>query len=387
MDLSSFRKLLTTKGQEALAAATALNPTEEQFLPLFDQLCKEYPRELARAALETAILRIKAASKFPQADKMYFTREALEQATSHEVSAYRAERFKGFAHIADLGCSIGSDSFHLAKNSKVIGIDLDLLRVEMAEENSFVLGISAMFNLQDIVFCALPPAEAAFFDPARRSDHGRIFSVEDYIPQLSIIKKILPQIPNLGVKLSPGVKLDELAEYDCEVEFISLKGALKEAVLWFGDLKKHERSAAILPGPHILTEADPVPVLDVGEPMRFIYEPDPAVMRAGLVTTLGAHLDAIMLDPEIAFLTNDKITETPFARVWEVESWMHFLKKRLRAHLRENNIGRVTVKKRGSPILPEELIQQLRLKGGGEERVLFLTQMQGKPIVVIATPA
>jgi hypothetical protein len=66
---------------------------------------------------------------------------------------------------------------------------------------------------------------------------------------------------------------------------------------------------------------------------------------------------------------------------------MPFQLKRLRAYLRENNVGRVTVKKRGSPITPEELIQQLRLKEGEEERVLFLTQMQGKPIVIIALPA
>jgi len=387
MKLIIFRKLLTIKGQEALNAAVALDPTEDQFLPLFDKLCKEHPRELARAALETAILRKVAVKKFPQADKMYFTREALEQATSHEVSAYRAERFKDFDNVIDMGCSIGSDSIHLAKNSKVTGLDIDLLRVEMAAANARALSISATFMLQDIVFCALPNSDAAFFDPARRSDQRRIFSVEDYVPPLSIIKKVLPQIPNLGVKLSPGVKLDELAEYDCEVEFISLKGDLKEAVLWFGEMKKQERSAAVLPGPHILTEADPVPVLEIGEPAAYIYEPDPAVMRARLVTTLGAQLNAHMLDPEIAFLTNDEKIETPFARVWQVLDWMPFQLKRLRAYLRENDIGRVTVKKRGSPILPEDLIQQLRLKGGGEERVLFMTQMSGKPIVVIAVPA
>jgi SAM-dependent methyltransferase len=387
MEISTFRKLLTIKGQDVLASAVALDPTEDQFLPLFDQLCKEYPRELARAALETAILRKEAAKKFPQADKMYFTREALEQATSHEVSAYRAERFKNFKNVVDMGCSIGSDSFHLAKNSKVTGLDLDLLRVEMAAANARALGIPATFLLQDIVFCALPHSDAAFFDPARRSDQRRIFSVRDYVPPLSIIKKVLPQIPNLGVKLSPGVKLEEIAEYDCEVEFISLKGDLKEAVLWFGEMKKQERSAAVLPGPHILTEADPVPVLEIGEPAAYIYEPDPAVMRAGLVTTLGAQLNAHMLDPEIAFLTNDEKIKTPFARVWQVLDWMPFQLKRLRAYLRENDIGRVTVKKRGSPILPEELIQQLRLKGGGQERVLFMTQMSGKPIVVITIPA
>ena len=386
MELSVFRQLLTKEGQEVLSAAVSLDPSEAQFLPLFDRLCKTYPRELARAALETAILRKKAADKYLHADKMYFTREALEQATPHQVSAYRSQRFKDYEHVVDLGCSIGTDSFHLSQNSKVTGIDMDLLRLEMAEANSQALGISAEFKLQDIVFCALPPSDAAFFDPARRSDHRRVFSVEDYSPPLSIVKKILPQVPNLGVKLSPGVKLDELKEYDCEIEFISLKGELKEAVLWFGGMKQQERSATVLPGPHTLVEADPTPILDFGEPAKFIYEPDPAVMRARLVTTLGAQLNTHMLDPQIAFLTGEEKIETPFSRCWQVLDWMPFQLKRLRAYLRENDIGRVTVKKRGSPILPEELIQQLRLKGKGEERVLFLTQMMDKPIVIITIP-
>ena len=62
---------------------------------------------------------------------------------------------------------------------------------------------------------------------------------------------------------------------------------------------------------------------------------------------------------------------------------MPFQLKRLRAALRERNIGPVTVKKRGSPILPEDLIQQLKLEGE-EPLTLFLTQLNGAPIVILA---
>jgi hypothetical protein len=129
--------------------------------------------------------------------------------------------------------------------------------------------------------------------------------------------------------------------------------------------------------------AESQPDLPLSEPLSFIYEPDPAVIRAGLVQTVGAELNAAQLDTEIAYFTGEKAVNTPYARVWPVEGWMPFQLKRLRAELRERNIGRVTVKKRGSPILPEDLIQQLRLEGEGE-LTLFLTQMQGSPIVVFA---
>jgi hypothetical protein len=58
--------------------------------------------------------------------------------------------------------------------------------------------------------------------------------------------------------------------------------------------------------------------------------------------------------------------------------------KRLRTYLRQRGIGQVTVKKRGSPITPEQLIHDLRLKGD-LERVVFLTQLRGRPVVIIAS--
>jgi hypothetical protein len=388
MQLEHFYSLLTRQGQWALESAAAFEPREKDFLQDFQMLAKRFPRELARAALETAILRREAADKFPQAEKMYFTREAMEQATSWEIATYRTERYAGFKRIFDLGCSIGADTLALGKIAPTTGVDLDLLRLAIARQNAKNLSIPADFVQADLHHLPFELGRssntAIFCDPARRQDHRRAFSVEQYSPPLSIINTWLPQIPALGVKVSPGVKLDELSNYDCEIEFISLKGELKEAVLWFGHFKSAGRRATLLPGPHTLT-AEQQPQLPLSEPKAYIYEPDPAVLRAGLVATLGDQLNAAQLDPEIAYLTADQYTPTPFGRAWEVEDWLPFQLKNLRATLRERNVGPVTVKKRGSPITPDELIQDLRLDGE-EEKTIFLTQMQGKPIVVIAKP-
>jgi hypothetical protein len=121
---------------------------------------------------------------------------------------------------------------------------------------------------------------------------------------------------------------------------------------------------------------------EVRQPGVYIYEPDPAVLRAGLVQALGARIDAWQIDADIAYLSSDRLVQTPFARAWTVEDWMPFSLKRLRAYLRQRNVGRVTVKKRGSPLQPEELIHKLRLEGE-EERVLFLTHVQGRAAVII----
>lgn len=391
MDLPDFAALLTPAGQEALHAAEALAPQEVNFLRDFTALSRACPPPLARAALETAILRREAAAKFPESHNLlYFTREALEQATPAAVSAYRAARFAPFSRLADLGCSTGGDTLALAALAPTLALDWDPLRLAMARANLAALGLAARaLCLQADLTRPLPasPETALFFDPARREAGRRAFSVQAYQPPLAVIEGWLPRFPALGVKISPGVNLAELTGYQAEVEFISLEGKLKEAVLWFGPLRTAARRATVLPGPHTLTASPSASLYGPTSPPRAtLYEPDPAVLRAGLVTTLGEQLEAAQLDPDIAYLTADTCRETPFARAWEVEAWMPFHLKKLRAYLRERRVGRVTVKKRGSPLTPEGLARDLRLKGENE-RVLFLTHWDGSPVVVVGLPS
>src|SRR5690242_5681059 len=220
MDLSDFTELLTPAGQKALAAAEALPPGDESFLANLARLDRHFPTRLAKAALETASLRAKARSKFSRAQAMYFTREALEQASGEAIARYRAQRFFGLAAVVDLGCGIGGDSLALAECSQVTGYDLDPLRLAMAEQNLAAYGRAerASFVAGDFTRLALPPADAFFFDPARRVEGRRKFSVRHYVPPLEAVRAWLPRIAAGGVKISPGVELDELAGYDCEIE-------------------------------------------------------------------------------------------------------------------------------------------------------------------------
>lgn len=392
MDQDGLRILISPFGQQVLAEATIFAPRQEDFLRHFTILSRKYPAELARSAVETAILRREALSKFPQAQKMYFTRQALEQATAAEVASYRAERYRAFSRVVDLGCSIGGDTLALARVAPVLGMDLDPLRLQIAAANARALGLvdQATFIQADL-YAWLPihksPETAIFFDPARRSNERRAFHVWDYQPPLDVVSRWLVDFPALGVKISPGVDRSELLQYDAEVEFISLRGELKEAVLWFGPLKTAVRRATILPGPHSLVVETSTPELTavLSEPLRYLYEPDPSVLRAGLVRSLANQLNAAQLDEDIAYLTAASFRPTPFARAWEIETWLPFNLKHLRDILRLRKVGRVTVKKRGSPLAPDALIRDLRLKGD-QERVIFLTHFMGKPIVILAFP-
>jgi hypothetical protein len=128
-----------------------------------------------------------------------------------------------------------------------------------------------------------------------------------------------------------------------------------------------------------------LPPPPLAEPRAYLYEPDPAAIRAGLFGELTARIGVALyrLDESIAYLTGDSYVATPWARAWPVWAWMPFNLKRLRAALRARGVGRVTVKKRGSPLAPEELIRKLKLDGEGESAVVILTQVAGRHSAIL----
>lgn len=385
MIIDVFRQLLGDEGQKILSELRHSDLSEENMLRYITDLRKRYPRELVDAAVDTTLLRKKAIAKFSRADDMFFTREALEQASGEIISRYRSERYLPYSRTADLGCGIGGDTIPLAANSRVIAVDKDPLRLAMAAENARVYGVDGdvEFREADIELMDLPDIEAIFFDPARRIGGKRVPSVKDYSPPLDIIDKWLEKVPAIGVKISPAVKYQEI-RWDCEMEFISVRGELKEAVLWFGPLKTAVRQATVLPSRDTLTGGDRYISIPVREPGKFLYEPDSAIIRSQLVETLAQDIGAGKIDHDIAYLTSDESVDTPFARRFKICEVMPFGIKKLNERLRQLDVGRVIVKKRGSPIEPQELQKKLKLTGT-REMIVVLTHLAGHPGIILCT--
>ncbi|MFM8271030.1 MAG: methyltransferase domain-containing protein, partial [Gemmata sp.] len=293
MDLEAFRELLTDAGQRALEQAVSARPTEGDALGVLQALRKFHSPALAAAALETALLRQKARDKFPDAAAMYFTREGLEQSTSAAVASHRAKRFAPYGRVADLCCGTGADALALARAGLTVdAVDLDPLKVAMTAANAAALGLADRVNpvAGDARLVPLPGARAAFADPNRRAAGRRYLAPEDYAPALSALRaRFGPDFP-LGVKIAPGVARTDIPS-GAEAEFVSLRGELKECVLWFGPLRGAARRATLLPSGAAISgdcSAGAGPL--AGRVGAVVYDPDPAVTRAGLVGALAARL-------------------------------------------------------------------------------------------------
>lgn len=384
MDVATFDRLLSPEGAAALVAAAELAPTEARYPACADRLAKRFPRDLARAALDTVMLREKARAKFSQADRMLFTREALEVATAEPVAAHRAKRFAGYGTVADLCCGVGGDAIAFARvGCGVVAVDRDPLRLRMAEANLAVHGLTGRFTLADVLTDPLPPADAVFADPGRRSGDRRVLSVRDYEPPIDALLSRLPNGIPFGVKVAPGVPWVDVERFDAEAEFVSLDGELKECVLWYGPLKSATVRATVLPGGHTLTGQRVLTSADVRPAGRYLLDPDPAVTRSGLVDAFAATVGAGRIDPGGVMLATDQPTPSPFATAYRVDEVVPFHAKRIGEALRSRGVGSVTMVKRGLDIDTEGLRSRWKLTGTGY-RAVILTRAAGKPVAVIA---
>jgi SAM-dependent methyltransferase len=389
MDLEAFGWLLSPDGQALLARATQLYVDHAgDPVRTAAALRKAATAERAAAALTQVDLRRRAVAKFgDDAARMYFTPEGLEQATRARVARHRAARIAlaAPASVVDVGCGIGGDLVAFARAGlTVAGIDRDPLRVEVARANLAALGLGGAVQVAEAAALDLSAFGVVFADPARRTDAGRVFDVEGWSPPWSFVTGLL-QRPAC-VKVAPGIPHSVVPD-GVEAEWVSDEGDVKEAALWSSYLATARRRATVIRGGGMasLTDEDDPGEAEVRKVGGYLYEPDGAAIRAGLVTAVAAGVRGGLVDEHIAYVTSDEAFSTPFARSYEVLEELPYKEKALRAALRERNIGRLTIKKRGVDVVPESLRKRLSLSGD-EEATVVLTRVAGKGTALLVRP-
>jgi hypothetical protein len=384
--------LFTGEGERLLADLAASGLDESNQLRHTLRLRASFSPDVVAAAVEITLLRHRAQAKFARAERMFFTRQALEQATAEIVARHHAARFAPYPVVADLGCAAGGDAIALADRSRVAAIDLDDLLLQMLRANAAAYEVPGRVAPVHADAAQPPLANGLPFwaDPSRRKEGRRSFSVEGYQPPLSALRRLAAAAPAAGIKLSPGVDYAELGgvlgALPHELEFISVRGECREAVLWLGALITVQRRATLLPSGATLASQDRPGPPPVGAPGQVLYEPDAAVIRAHLVQELACQLGAAKLDEEVAYLTADTVTPTPFADAYWIDEVLPFELKRLNRRLQAADVGELIIKKRAFAVDPEQFRRRLKYGGGTRRVVLVLTRIRGKPVALLCRP-
>jgi hypothetical protein len=433
MRVPAFSALLTDAGREVLAGvdpsaaagdplATASRLRENPEVAALDP---DLPvSELVNAVMTQVSLRERGRAKFGEhARGMFFTPNGLEQSTRWTVAEYRAGRTArhlpgslsgdagpGGASAGDLCCGIGADLLALAGHGvPVEGVDADPLTVAVARANIEALGLSAHARVRegDVNEVGAGDYPLVFCDPARRGGRGRVFDPAAYSPPWDVATRLAEGARAACLKAAPGIPHEVLSPA-ASAEWISVDGELKETALWFGALGfaasgleasgdaspaggprrratvLHER-AGLLASAGSVANLDAEPGLGpapVAPARRYLYDPDPAVVRSHLVAEAAARVDGALLDERIAYFTSDRAERSPLWRVLEVLEFAPFSLKRLRSSVRAHKAGTVTIKKRGSAVDTEKLRRDLRASGP-ESVTIALTRIGERPFYLL----
>lgn len=399
-----FAALLSTEGWQLLSTIDpSMVSSKDAAWTLNEKLRKEgHDPQVVRAVIAQSELRYKARVKFgPFADSLVFTPAGLEQATRLTIAGLHAQRFTkaGATHVADLGCGIGTDSIALASAG------LQVTAVEKDETTAAATTLNLMpFENATVVHggaedADLTGVDGVWLDPARRTDISgstrRLFDPEAFSPPLSFVEKLVDSGLDVGVKLGPGLP-HEAIPANAESVWISDHGSVIEACLWFGKLKRQDivRAALVIDkdGAHELTSpvaAKEDSAAKVGELEAHIYEPDGAVIRSHLISTLLESTGGHLLDEHIAYFTHAEQISTPFARGYKVLAVHDYNVKKLRSWVKAKGIGTLDIKKRGVDATPEELRKILLAgvpKSAKNRATLMLARIGEKRVAFEVSP-
>ncbi|MDN5790702.1 MAG: class I SAM-dependent methyltransferase [Micrococcales bacterium] len=413
MDQAMVQRLATGAGWALLQS---LPPYDEgASLGLQQQLrAAGIDADLVAAALTQSRLRARAADKFGEfARGMLFTADGLEQATRLPLAARHAHRYAAspVRVVHDLACGIGADAMALA------GLDLEVRAVDADPATAAIAAVNLRHWPSASVTCAraenlrLPAGEGArhlgaWVDPARRvpgvadirGRTKRTFALDAISPPWSHVLGVADLVPATGAKLSPAFPHAAIPP-GAEAQWSSWHGEVLECAIWWGPLVATPgRTAAVCTqtATTIVTEgdADPargVPLLSgLDHVAEWLYEPDRAIIRAGLTGALVAAVDGAELGAGMGYVTSPAAYDIAFARRYRVVAALPLSAKPLARWLREHGHDRVTIKKRGVTIDADVLRRQLKMTGhgkGGSEATLVLTRVGGRQAALVVIPA
>lgn len=367
---------------DLLAAVAASSPAERLSQK---QLRGRYSDGLVRAALMLQEARDRAAGRFPHAERLWLTRTGLEQATAWDVARHKAARFAACDQLVDLCSGIGSDAAAASHHCQVTAIDCCPAMVLRTAWNAEVLGRCERVAVQcSDVTAGDWTGRMVHADPDRRAGRSRPARwLAAYQPGLDWMQRLASTARGGAIKLGPAS--DFRGKFpSCEIELTSLGGECREATVWFGELAGAAPARATNLTTGETLAGDPAAasrrLADTVE--RFVCDPDPALVRAGLLDLFAERNGMSRLDTEDEYLTVSNAATTGLGTLFAVEAVLPAGTKELRRYLRSRPSRSYDIKCRRLKIDGDAVHRQLPI-GEAAARVIIFCRIGGRGRAIV----
>jgi hypothetical protein len=359
---------------------------------LQERLRADFPDEIVRGALRIVELRVRGTVKFSQASSMWFDRVGLEQSTTELVARHKAQRFYG--SVWDYCCGIGGDAIMLANHCDVIAVDRDPAACLCTEYNAEAYGVAGRVTIRCADVEALEDRGGLLhIDPDRRaaqagqadratSNRRRSLRLESGSPNLEVLSRLIQEFQGGAIKASPAANFGGKFP-EAEIELVSLDGECKEATIWFGALAEPGVwRATVLPSGQTIAGDPLAAVAPITELGPFLLDPDPALVRSGLIDLFATRSGLTRLDDEEEYLTGDEPRHSPFVQRFEVLATLPNNDREIRGYFRGSGIGQLEIKCRRIPVDAEVLRRRIPLTGD-KAAVLIFARIDGRARAIV----
>lgn len=342
------------------------------------------------------LLRKKVPEWSENEDLLFPAHLSIEQCSSEATAQYKANLLKGNA-FADLTGGLGIDTFYIDRHfQKTDYVERQEELSDLARHNFSVLNtkIEVHNETAEDYLNHCEPKDCIFIDPARRDEHGRkTISIADCTPNVADLQDLLLQkAEKVMVKLSPMLDISKALEKLHHVKEVHVVAVANECKELDFILERGYQGEIQFVCVNLLTEQPEVRFTMDEERnssgklaesvLKYLYEPNPAVMKAGCFKLLTQRFDVFKLHKNSNLYTSEDLISDFPGRIFEVEGWAPYNKKVKQALLQE--VDKASIAVRNFPLSVAELRKALKI-GDGDAIYLFSTTLKGEQKIIVKT--
>ena len=342
------------------------------------------------------LLRKKVPEWSENEDLLFPAHLSIEQCSSEATAQYKANLLKGNA-FADLTGGLGIDTYYIDRHfQKTDYVERQEELSDLARHNFSVLNtkIEVHNETAEDYLNHCEPKDCIFIDPARRDEHGRkTVSIADCTPNVADLQDLLLQkAEKVMVKLSPMLDISKALEKLHHVKEVHVVAVANECKELDFILERGYQGEIQFVCVNLLTEQPEVRFTMDEERnssgklaesvLKYLYEPNPAVMKAGWFKLLTQRFDVFKLHKNSNLYTSEDLISDFPGRIFEVEGWAPYNKKVKQALLQD--VDRASIAVRNFPLSVAELRKALKI-GDGDAIYLFATTLKGEQKIIVKT--
>ena len=329
-------------------------------------------------------------------DLLFPAHLSIEQCSSEAAARYKAGLLEGQT-FADLTGGLGIDTYYISQHFQQADyVERQSELCDLARHNFAVLDadVKVWNETAEDYLKHCESKDCIFIDPARRDEHGRkTVSIADCTPDVAALQdSLLQKAKRVMIKLSPMLDISKALEelrHVKEVHVVAVASECKELDVIMEQGYQGEPKFVCVnlmtqqPDLRFTMEEERSCPSRIAEGvLNYLYEPNPAVMKAGCFRLLTERFNVFKLHKNSNLYTSERLVPGFPGRIFEVEGYAPYNKKVKQTLL--SDVEKASIAVRNFPLSVAELRKILKI-GDGDETYLFATTLKGEEKAIIRT--